>query len=79
MIPELTELTGPELEIRKRAARVNGFIPFPGVMRKTVRFVSWHVAERQGFEPWITLARHTAFREQRLQPLGHLSSSQLVL
>ena len=31
------------------------------------------MAERQGFEPWIALARHTAFREQRLQPLGHLS------
>ena len=26
-----------------------------------------------GFEPTIRIAAHTAFRERRLQPLGHLS------
>jgi hypothetical protein len=33
------------------------------------------LAEREGFEPSMPVARHTAFREQRLQPLGHLSNT----
>ncbi len=36
------------------------------------------LAEREGFEPSIRVAPHTAFREQRLQPLGHLSNSFLL-
>jgi site-specific DNA recombinase len=30
-------------------------------------------AERVGFEPTVTLKRHTGFRDRLLQPLGHLS------
>jgi hypothetical protein len=31
------------------------------------------MAERVGFEPTTPIPRSTAFRERRLQPLGHLS------
>ena len=32
------------------------------------------VAERQGFEPWVPLARNTAFPVLPIQPLWHLSN-----
>jgi hypothetical protein len=36
------------------------------------------MAEREGFEPSVPEDRHTAFRERHLQPLGHLSRSDLL-
>ncbi len=34
-----------------------------------------NLAEGVGFEPTVSVSRHTAFREQHLQPLGHPSVS----
>ena len=36
-----------------------------------------YVAEREGFEPSVAVARDTGLANQRLQPLGHLSVGRL--
>ena len=35
------------------------------------------LAVREGFEPTISETRYNAFRERRLQPLGHLTTTLL--
>ncbi len=67
----VAQTASPFVEPRVRIPLGMGLDTFEVYAR--MNFVTWLVAEREGFEPSIRVTPYTNFPGWRLRPLGHLS------